>query len=62
MKVQVEQSITGAIRRDRHSPQRVFRNLDIRTTLHRNLKNYDKETERLFLGYRRRLPGLPFGR
>jgi Mg-chelatase subunit ChlD len=49
MKVQVEQSITGAIRRDRHSPQRVYRNLDIRTTLRRNLKNYDKDSERLLV-------------
>jgi Mg-chelatase subunit ChlD len=49
MKVQVEQSITGAVRRDRHSPQRVYRNLDLRTTLRRNLKNYDKETERLLV-------------
>ena len=32
MKVQVEPAITGAIRRDRHSPRRVFRNLDLGRT------------------------------
>lgn len=41
MKVQVEAALTGAIRRDRHSPRKVFRNLDLKTTLRRNLKNYD---------------------
>jgi Mg-chelatase subunit ChlD len=49
MKVQVESAITGAIRRDRHSPRRVFRNLDLSTTLRRNLKNYDRDRERLFV-------------
>ena len=37
MQVQVEQAITGAIRKDRHSPRKVFRNLDLKTTLRRNL-------------------------
>jgi Mg-chelatase subunit ChlD len=45
----VEQAITGAIRRDRHSPRRVFRNLDLKTTLLRNLKNYDAEREKLLV-------------
>jgi Mg-chelatase subunit ChlD len=49
MKVQVETAITGAIRRDRHSPRRVYRNLDIRTTVRRNLKNYDNERSQLFV-------------
>lgn len=49
MKVQVESAITGAIRRDRHSPRRVFRNLDLNTTIRRNLKNFDAETEKLFV-------------
>jgi Mg-chelatase subunit ChlD len=49
MKVQIERSITGAIRRDRHSPQRVFRNLDLRTTLRRNLKNYDRDSGKLLV-------------
>lgn len=49
MKIQVEDSITGAIRRDRHSPRRVFRNLDLKTTLRRNLKNYDADRELLLV-------------
>jgi len=49
MKVQVVQSITGAIRKDRHSPRKVFRNLDIGMTLRRNLKNWDTENERLLV-------------
>jgi len=43
MRIQVESAISGAIRRDRHSPRKVFRNLDVKTTLRRNLKNYDIE-------------------
>ncbi|HEY7158654.1 MAG TPA: VWA domain-containing protein [Gemmataceae bacterium] len=49
MKVQVVSALTGAIRRDRHSPRRVYRNLDIRTTLRRNLKNYDAERQQLLV-------------
>ena len=49
MKIQVEASITGAIRRDRHSPRKVFRNLDLKTTLRRNLANYDHDHERLLV-------------
>jgi Mg-chelatase subunit ChlD len=49
LKVQVEQAITGAIRRDRHSPRKVFRNLDLKTTLRRNLKNYDRDTGKLLV-------------
>jgi Mg-chelatase subunit ChlD len=49
MKVQVEQAITGAIRRDKHSPRRVFRNLDLGMTLRRNLKNYDPRSGKLLV-------------
>lgn len=49
MKVQVEQAITGAIRRDRHSPRRVYRNLDWKTTIRRNLKNYDTAREQVLV-------------
>jgi Mg-chelatase subunit ChlD len=49
MQVQVEQAITGALRKDRHSPRKVFRNLDLKTTLRRNLKNFDEETGRLLV-------------
>jgi Mg-chelatase subunit ChlD len=63
MRIQVEQAINGAIRRDRHSPRKVYRNLDLPTTLRRNLKNYDSESGRLlvdrvfyFAAERRRRP------
>ncbi len=49
LKVQVETAITGAIRRDRHSPRRVYRNLDLKTTLRRNLKNFDGESGKLLV-------------
>jgi Mg-chelatase subunit ChlD len=49
MRVQVEQALTGALRRDRHSPRRVYRNLDLKTTVRRNLKNYDAASERLLV-------------
>jgi uncharacterized protein with von Willebrand factor type A (vWA) domain len=49
MQVQVEQAITGAIRKDRHSPRKVFRNLDLKTTLRRNLHNFDSDSGKLFV-------------
>ena len=47
MQVQIEQAITGAIRKDRHSPRKVFRNLDLKTTLRLNLKNFDQGSGKL---------------
>jgi uncharacterized protein with von Willebrand factor type A (vWA) domain len=49
MKIAVEQAITGALRRDKHSPRRVFRNLDLKTTLRRNLKNYHESSGKLLV-------------
>lgn len=49
MQVQVEQAITGALRKDRHSPRKVFRNLDLKTTLRRNLQNFDRESGKLLV-------------
>lgn len=49
MKVQVETAITGALRRDKHSPRRVFRNLDLPTTIRRNLDNYDAKRGKLLV-------------
>lgn len=49
MQLQVEQAITGAIRRDRHSPRKVFRNLDLKTTLRRNLANFDAASGKLLV-------------
>ncbi len=49
LKIQVEPAITGAIRRDRHAPRKVVRNLDMKTTLRRNLQNYDPQTGKLLV-------------
>ncbi len=49
LEVRVERAITGALRKDKHSPRRVFRNLDTRTTLRRNLKNWDPERQKLLI-------------
>jgi Mg-chelatase subunit ChlD len=49
IKVSIEQAITGAIRRDRHSPRKVYRNLDLKTTLRRNLRNYDHDRDKLLV-------------
>ncbi|MBF0103171.1 MAG: VWA domain-containing protein [Desulfobacterales bacterium] len=49
MKIQIERAITGAIRRDRHSPARVFRNIDLKTTIRRNLKNFDTNSQKLLV-------------
>jgi Mg-chelatase subunit ChlD len=49
LKLQVEPAITGAIRRDKHSPRRVARNLDLKRTLRRNLHNFDAESGKLLV-------------
>lgn len=49
LKIQVENALTGAIRRDRHSPRKVFRNLDLKTTLRRNLQHFDRDSGKLLV-------------
>jgi Mg-chelatase subunit ChlD len=49
LRVQVQQAITGAIRRDKHSPRRVYRNLDLGRTIRRNLRNYDTKSQKLLV-------------
>lgn len=49
LKVQIEPAITGAIRRDKHSPRRVYRNLDLRRTVRRNLHNFDASSSKLLV-------------
>ncbi|MCI0359867.1 MAG: VWA domain-containing protein [Planctomycetaceae bacterium] len=49
LRIQVEKAITGAIRRDKHSPRRVFRNLDLKTTIRRNLRHYDRDLDKLLV-------------
>jgi Mg-chelatase subunit ChlD len=49
LKLQVEPAITGAIRRHRHSPRRVYRNFDLKRTVRRNLHNYHEESGKLLV-------------
>src|SRR5687767_8306904 len=49
LKIAVEPAITGAIRRDKHSPRRVYRNLDLNRTVRRNLHNYDADSQKLLV-------------
>lgn len=49
MKLRVEPAITGAIRRDKHSPRRVYRNLDLTRTVRRNLRHFDRESRKLLV-------------
>ena len=49
LKVQIEPAITGAIRRDKHSPRRVYRNLDLKRTVKRSLHNFDAESGKLLI-------------
>ena len=49
LKVQIEPAITGAIRRDKHSPRRVYRNLDLPRTVRRNLRNFDAGSRKLLV-------------
>lgn len=49
MQIQVEEALTGALRRDRHSPRPAYRNLDLKRTVQRNLHNYDTEKEKLLV-------------
>jgi Mg-chelatase subunit ChlD len=49
LQVQVRTAITGALRRDRHSPRRVFRNLDLKTTLRRNLRNFHEPSGKILV-------------
>ncbi|MGE0871542.1 MAG: VWA domain-containing protein [Kofleriaceae bacterium] len=49
LEIRVEQAITGALRKDRHSPRKVFKNLDLKTTLRKNLHNWDDQRRRLLV-------------
>jgi hypothetical protein len=49
LETQVEQVLSGALRRDRHSPRRVFRNMDLKMTVRRNMKNWDEARQKLLV-------------
>jgi hypothetical protein len=44
---ETRQAVIGALRRDRHSPLKVARNLDIRRTVHDGLRNYQPDLGRI---------------
>ena len=46
---EIRQSLTGRIDKNHENPIATARNLDVKTTILRNLKNYDKEKQRLVL-------------
>jgi len=49
LEVRVEAAITGALRKDRHSPRRVFKNLDLKRTIRKNLHNWDAARQLLLV-------------
>ncbi|TFG30166.1 MAG: VWA domain-containing protein [Promethearchaeota archaeon] len=50
LRTEVERHIVGAIKRDCHTPLKVFRNIDWKQSIQRNLKNYDPNLKKLIMG------------
>jgi len=48
-KDEVEKHIIGAIKRDMHTPIKVFRNIDWKESIRKNLKHYDSESKKLIM-------------
>jgi len=49
LKTQVEKHIIGALKRNMHSPLKVFRNIDWKQSIQRNLKNYDPNLKKMIM-------------
>lgn len=49
LKTQVEKHIIGAIKRDTHTPLKVYRNIDWKQSIRRNLKHYDPKLTKLIM-------------
>ncbi len=49
LKSEVEKHIVGAIKRDIHSPIKIFRNIDWKQSIQRNLKHYDPNLKKLIM-------------
>ncbi|MFX1338524.1 MAG: VWA domain-containing protein [Promethearchaeota archaeon] len=49
LKSEVERHIVGAIKRDSHTPVKVFRNIDWKQSIMRNLKHYDSKIHKLIM-------------
>jgi predicted metal-dependent peptidase len=45
----VEKHIVGAIKRDKHTPINVFRNIDWKESIRKNLKHYDPESKKVIM-------------
>ncbi len=45
----VEKHIIGAIKRDKHTPIKVFRNIDWKESIRKNLKHYDSNSKKLIM-------------
>ncbi len=48
-KQEVERHIVGAIKRDKHTPIKVFRNIDWKQSIRRNLKHYNPNLKKLIM-------------
>ena len=48
-KDEVEKHIIGAIKRDMHTPIKVFRNIDWKESIRKNLKHYDSDSKKLIM-------------
>lgn len=49
LKTQIEQTMAGAIRRTKHSPRKIWRNLDLKRTIRKNMQNWDGPSGRLMV-------------
>ena len=49
LKQEVERHIVGAIKRDKHTPIKVFRNIDWKQSIQKNLKHYDHNIKKLIM-------------
>nr|MDO8117765.1 VWA domain-containing protein [Candidatus Sigynarchaeota archaeon] len=49
LKSEYEKHIVGALKRNMHTPLKVFKNIDWKQSLHRNLKNYNPKINKLIM-------------
>ncbi|MFQ5978621.1 MAG: VWA domain-containing protein [Candidatus Heimdallarchaeota archaeon] len=49
LRTDVVPAINGALRKDKHSPHKAFKNLDLPRTLRKNLQNWDEERRKIIV-------------
>ena len=49
LRVGIKRSITGALRKDKHTPVKCFRNIDWKQTIQRNIVHYDPKMQKIIL-------------